>query len=112
VVDVDSGQALKIVREGKAVWADLASPITGEGQSARLRVTSKVSDPRYRVESGLAVFEWTVAEPRATILLPAGWDVASVSVMSTVVQTDGRVAIQIFNGNPGPLRVAVRAVKR
>ena len=113
VTDVDTGRILKQVREGKSVVAELVTPITADGQNARLRVERRITDPGYRAVSSLLSCEWTLAEPRCTILLPAGWDVAAVSVMSTAAtQPDGRVAIQIYNGNPGPLPVTIRAVKR
>lgn len=113
VIDVDTGQPLKVSRAGKGAVIELSTPLTADGQSARLRIAGTVSEPGYRLESGALVWEWTLAEPRTTILLPSGWDVAAVSVMATVAtQPDGRVAIQIYNGNPDPLRVTVRAVKR
>ena len=113
VKDVDTGQPLKLSRNGKTAFAELVTPITADGQSARLRITGTVSEPRYRVENGVMVWECTIGEPRSTILLPAGWDVAAVSVTATVTaQSDGRTAIQIYNGNAEPLPVTIRAVKR
>lgn len=113
VTDVDTGQPLKVSRSGKQVFVELSTPLTADEQSARLRIAGTLSEPGYRLENGTLVWECTLGEPRNTVLLPSGWDVAAVSVMATVAtQPDGRVALQIYNGNPGPLRVTVRAVKR
>jgi hypothetical protein len=50
---------------------------------------------------------------RAIVLLPAGWDVAAVSVPATITaQSDGHIAIQIHNGNPESRSVTIRAAKR
>jgi hypothetical protein len=47
------------------------------------------------------------------VLLPGGWDVASVSVPATVsTQQHGRVAIQIYNSSAEALAVTLRAAKR
>ena len=113
VTDVDSGQRLKVSRSGKQAFFELSTPLTADGQSARLRIAGKISEPGYRLENGALIWECTLGEPRNTVLLPSGWDVAAVSVMATAAtQPDSRVAIQIYNGNPDPLRVTVRAVKR
>jgi hypothetical protein len=59
--------------------------------------------------------DWTATTgaARTLVILPAGWDVASVSIPATVTaQSDGRVGIQIYNGSPGAITVTIRAAKR
>jgi hypothetical protein len=113
VTDVDTGQSLPIQRQGKKASVALIVPITTTAQSARLRITGTVTDPKYRVDGQTLLWDCTIAEPRSVVLLPAGWDVAAVSVPATsATQPDGRVAIQIYNGTTVPLPVTIRAHRR
>jgi hypothetical protein len=114
VVDVDSGEAVKVTQEKGATFAALASSIAKSTQSARLRVTGTLTDPAYTVTDGQLAWEQTLPTPRNTVLLPTGWEVTSVSVPATVsTQADGRVVIQVYDGRPGDgVRVTVRAMQR
>ena len=112
VVDVDTGAKLELTagREGRV--ARLLQPITGPGETARLRLTGMMRN-RYTVADGQ--FNWTtrVDEPRATFVMPPTFDVAAVSVPATVTsQQDGRVVVQIYSGAEVPLSVTIRGVKR
>jgi hypothetical protein len=113
IIDVDTGEALK-TEQKSATFATLATAIAKPSQSARVRVTGTLADPGYTVADGLLAWAQTLRTPRSTIVLPSGWEVASVSVPCTVsTQTDGRVAIQIFDGRPDDgVHVAIRASKR
>jgi hypothetical protein len=112
VTDVDSGLPLTVSRRGTRTVAVLKTHIF-QGGSARLRVTGPM-----RAESVIRTgdtLEWTgmPVTARLFVLLPAGWDVLSVSVPATVAtQSDGRVGIQIYNQPPLLSKVSIRAVKR
>ena len=88
-------------------------PIAKPSQSARLRVTGTLTDAAYTVADGQLAWEQTLRTPRNTIVLPAGWQVTTVSVPATVsTQADGRVVIQVFDGRPDEgVQVAIRATK-
>jgi hypothetical protein len=114
VVDVDTGEAVKVTQEKGAAFASLAIPIARPSQSARLRLTGTLTDPAYTILDGQLAWEQTVRAPRGTILLPPGWEVTSVSAPATVsTQPDGRVVIQIYNGRTDEgVRVAIRATRK
>ena len=111
VTDVDSGQPLALRPSAGGLSAEL--PAAGAATvSARIRISGKLKTGPVAEGPG---FSWTrtIDEPRATILLPAGFDVQSVSVPATVTaQPDGRLVIQIYNGARVPLPVTIRAAKR
>jgi hypothetical protein len=112
VTDVDAGQALQVSRRGDQAVAKLMVPVTAPDQTARLRIAGNM---RGNLRMLPNAFEWecTISGARAVVLLPGGWEVAAVSVPATVTtQPDGRVAIQIYNPDPGVRRVTLRAAKR
>ena len=113
VTDVDTGEAVKLTQEKGATFAALAVPIAKPSQSARIRVTGTLTDAGYTVADGQLAWEQTLRTPRSTIVLPAGWQVTTVSVPATVsTQADGRVVIQVFDGRPDEgVQVAIRATK-
>jgi hypothetical protein len=113
VVDADTGKPLKTIGRGQQAIAMLADPVGGADASARLRVTGLMTGARIGTSGGYSQFELTINAARAVVLLPGGWDVASVSVPATVsTQQDGRVAIQIYNSSAEALAVTLRAAKR
>jgi len=114
VTDVDTGEALKTTTERGATFAALATPIAKPSQSARLRLTGTLTEPGYTVVDGELAWEQRLRTPRSTILLPAGYEVTTVSVPATVsTQADGRVVIQVFDGRPDDgVMVQIRATKR
>ncbi|MEO7271585.1 MAG: hypothetical protein ABIX28_09055, partial [Vicinamibacterales bacterium] len=73
-----------------------------------------LTEPGYTIVDGQLAWEQTLRTPRSTILLPAGYEVTSVSVPATIsTQADGRVVIQVFDGRPDEgVRVAVRGTQR
>lgn len=113
-IDVDTGKPMKTVKDGSSAYAELETPIAGDQQSARIRVSGTVKDTQYTATGSQLAWERTLREPRNTIILPAGWDVTAVSVPATVMtQQDGRVVVQIYSPRPGDaLKVAIRATKR
>jgi hypothetical protein len=113
VTDMDTGQPLEVVTDANGRAAVLATSIVNPSQSAHLRVSGVEQDSTYRTEGGQLFWEKTLHEPRATILLPAGWDVMAVSTPATISTTrEGRVAIQVYNPRPEPATISVRAGRR
>jgi hypothetical protein len=128
VVDLDTAHALTIVPAVKArtaatprtsgtqvaaVFARLEVPITDDKQSAHLGITGTLSDAAYRVDGGDLVFERELHGLRNTILLPAGWDVSSVSQSGTIGVSDGRAFVSLINLNAeNHYTVRIRARKR
>jgi hypothetical protein len=113
VTDLDTAKPLATVKQGRATMVKLEVPIVEERQSAHLKVGGKLTDPGYKISNGSLVFERTVKGLRNTVLLPAGWDVTSVSQSGTVGMYQGRVFIAFVNLNAeNGYRVAVTARKR
>jgi hypothetical protein len=111
-IDVDSGQRLTLRHTAAGGLSAELPGGTAATVSARIRVSGKLKTPPVAQGTG---FSWTrtIGEPRATILLPAGFDVQSVSVPATVTaQPDGRVVIQVYNGALMPMPVTIAAAKR
>ncbi|HEX5069816.1 MAG TPA: hypothetical protein VFV78_06330 [Vicinamibacterales bacterium] len=112
VTDMDTGKPLMAAPSGSTWSVALASPITNDRQSAHIRIAGREIDAKYRIEGGQLAWQLAMMEPRATVLLPAGWEPTAVSVPATVATgRDGRVAIQLYNGRVDPLVVDIRAVR-
>lgn len=110
--DMDTGKLLQAVRRGETWAIDLAAPIANDKQSAHIRLTGTLVDSGYSLQAGQLAWSMTIVEPRATALLPAGWEPTAISAPTTVTTgRDGRVAIQIYNGRVDPLVVNIRAVR-
>ena len=114
VTDVDTGDALKTEQDKGGTFAVLAAPITKPGLTARVRVAGTLTDPAYAVANGELAWAQTTKTPRTTVLLPATWEVTSVSVPATVsTQPDGRVVVQVYDGRADDgLPIAIRAVQK
>lgn len=98
VIDLDTAQPLKPAKEGREMIAKLDVPIVNERQSARLKVSGGVADPAaYGMTKGTLRFQRTVTGLRNTILLPAGWEVASVSQPCTLGTYQGRAFVALVN---------------
>ncbi len=83
VTDVDSGERLTLRQSARGGSAALPSGGADPTLSARIRVTGTLKDGLAAAASGLS-WTRTIDEPRATILLPPGFDVQAVSVPATV----------------------------
>ena len=112
VTDMDTGKPL-VAADRAGTWTiDLATPIARDTESAHLSITGRDQDPAFRIDAGALVWQKTLAEPRVTILLPAGWEVAVISTPATVTTArDGRVAIQLYNPRVEPATMVLRAVR-
>ena len=98
VIDLDTAKPLT-TSAGKATTVALAVPIENEMQSAHLRVTGKLVDANYKAVNGTLTFSRTMKGLRNTVLLPAGWEVASASQSGTMGVYQGRAFIAFINLN-------------
>ncbi len=97
VIDLDTAQPLELQKKGREAHAKLQVPIVNDRQSARLKVGGILVDPAYGVVNGSLRFQRTVTGLRNTILLPAGWEVASVSQPCTLGTYQGRAFVALVN---------------
>src|SRR5207249_944640 len=100
-------------KKGSATVVKLEVPITDDRQSAHLQVDGKLEDANYKTINGSLVFDRTIKGLRNTILLPAGWEVASVSQSGTIGVYQGRQFVALINLNAeNSYRVVVTARKK
>lgn len=113
VIDLDTAKPLPTSGSGAATTVTLELPIVNDRQSAHLEVTGTLSDPGYGTTDGTLKFDRTVKGLRNTILLPEGWEVASVSQAATIGVHEGRVFIALIDLNAeNEYRVVVTAKRR
>jgi hypothetical protein len=113
VIDLDTARPLSTAKSGGATIVKLEVPITEDKQSAHLKVTGVLDDAAYKIANGVLTFDRTVKGLRNTILLPAGWEVASVSQSGTVGVYQGRVFVALVNLNAeNSYRVVITARKK
>lgn len=100
VVDLDTAKVLTPSRQGADMSVPIDVPIVNDRQSVHLRLTGTVNDGTYRVVNGELTFSRTLHGLRNTVLLPEGWDVASVSQSGTIGRTaQGRAFVSLINLN-------------
>jgi hypothetical protein len=99
VTDLDTAKVLPTTRSGNTTTAALDVPIENDRQSAHLRLTGTLVDPAYTVERGDLVFARTMKGLRNTVLLPAGYEVSSVSQPATIGIHEGRIFVALINLN-------------
>jgi hypothetical protein len=110
VVDLDTAKSLTPVKDGNVMAVKLEVPIVDDRQSAHLRITGTLKDPAFKVVDGDLVFERTLHGLRNTILLPAGWEVSSVSQSGTIGTARGRAFVSLINLNAeNNYKVTIRA---
>ncbi len=111
VVDLDSATPLTLSQTGGAPRVRWSSPLASD-QTAHVRVTATLVDPAFAAEA--VVLRWTRAltEPRATIMLPAGWELLSLDVPATVTRQGDRVVVLVVNNRPDVVTMTLRAVRR
>jgi hypothetical protein len=113
VLDLDTAAHLATTRDGGGTVAKLETPIASEHQSAHLQVTGTVDDASYSLLGDELVFDRVVRGLRNTVLLPAGWEIASVSQAGTIGVHQGRAFVAFVNLNAeNTCRVDVRARRR
>ena len=111
VVDLDTAKPLTVVKAAGQTFAKLEVPITGDKQSAHLKITGTISETGYLISNGGIVFHRTLKGLRNTIVLPKGWDVSGVSESGTIgTDRSGRVFVALVNLNAAnSYTVTVRA---
>ena len=113
-VDMDTGEALKVTRGApRHSPSVMFAPARGEKiASAQIRVSNTFRDAELTVGSGHLEWRRTVFGPRATIVLPAGYELAHVTVPATIgTLPDGRVYLQLVNNRAGTtVQIVLRAV--
>jgi len=109
VVDLDTAKPLRVAdsevydkfgkrQVQKAVALDV--PITNDKQSAHLKITGVLADRSYKIDNGALVFRHLMKGLRNTIVLPKGWEVASVSQSGTIgTDRNGREFVALVNLN-------------
>jgi hypothetical protein len=90
----------------------LARPVPVHGQ-ARVIILKTYKDPKsYFVEGGGIVFNRPLGIKRNKIVLPAGYEVAGLSVPSQILtEPDGRIAISFLHAGVGEAPLVIHAVK-
>ncbi|MFN2316026.1 MAG: hypothetical protein ABR602_05025 [Gemmatimonadales bacterium] len=96
--------------DGRYIEVDLARPVPAGG-GARVRIDKTYTDTAsYRVEAGGIVFTRSLGIARNGVVLPAGYELASVNVPSQVnVEADGRIRVSFMNVERQSLTYTVRA---
>jgi hypothetical protein len=114
VVDLDTAKPLTPVRERGGSYVKLDVPIENDRQSAHLKITGTLKASGYNLMRDGLIFSRVVKGLRNTVVLPAGWDVASVSQAATIgTDRNGRVFVALINLNAeNSYRVVVRAARR
>lgn len=112
VIDLDTAKPLNTVTKGKSVMVRLDEPIVNDKQSAHLKVTGPLTDKTYATNNGVLHFDREMRGLRNTILLPAGWEISSVSQSGTMGMYQGRAFVALVNLNSeNAYRVAITATK-
>lgn len=112
-IDLDTAKPFELSESKGKKLAKLEVPITDEKQSAHIKLTGTLDDSAYTVKNGDLVFDRTVHGLRNTILLPAGWEVASVSQSGTVGTYQGRAFVALINLNAeNEYRVTIHGRKK
>lgn len=115
--DMDTGQPLGVIPPTQRARSASArvKPAEGERQlkTAQVRVTGTLRERADIRPSGL-VWSRNIAETRATIVLPKGFEIQHVNVPATAgTLPDGRMFLNVVNNRPGSvLRVELRATRR
>jgi len=113
VIDLDTAKALIPIKSGTATVVKLDVPIANDKQSARIKITGMLKDAGYKVENGELVFDRTMQGLRNTVLLPEGWEVATVSESGTIGMYRGRAFVAFINlSAANNYKVVIRARKR
>jgi hypothetical protein len=90
----------------------LARPVPEHGQG-RLLILKTYKDPKsYYLDGKTLVFNRPLGVKRNKVVLPAGYEVAGLTVPSQILtEKDGRIAISFLHPEAGEAPLALRAVK-
>ncbi len=99
VTDLDTAKPLGTLTRGGTTVVNLSVPIENDKQSVHLQVDGVLEDAEYKAVNGTLMFKQPMKGLRNTILLPQGWEVASVSQSGTIGIYQGRVFVALLNLN-------------
>jgi hypothetical protein len=90
----------------------LARPVPVNGQG-RVVILKTYKDPKsYYLEGDTLVFNRPLGIKRNKVILPAGYEVVSVTVPSQILtESDGRISISFLHQEAGDAPLVVRAIK-
>jgi hypothetical protein len=112
VIDLDTAAEFAPTKTGSATVVKLDVPIVSDKQSAHIKIAGTLNDPGYKLENGELVFDRTLHGLRNTILLPEGWEAASVFQSGTIGIYRGRIFVAFVNINAeNAYRVTIRATR-
>ncbi|HKS76157.1 MAG TPA: hypothetical protein VJQ82_23295 [Terriglobales bacterium] len=85
-----------------------------QGQSLRLRISETYTAPQsYGMKDDELVFDRSLGRARNAVVLPDGWYLTASSIPATVTQMpDGRIRLDLWNGQTAPIDVLVKAKRR
>jgi hypothetical protein len=88
----------------------LARPVPKDGET-RLLILKTYRDPKtYYAEGDAIVFSRSLSIRRNSVVLPAGYEIVSLSVPSQVLpEADGRLAVSFMNSGPTEVPFVVKA---
>jgi hypothetical protein len=113
VIDLDTAKVFSPTKDGGSTSIALDVPVVDDKQSAHLKLTGTLNDAAYQRANGGLVFDRTLKGLRNTILLPAGYEVSSVSQSGTIGTYQGRAFVALINLNSeNDYRVVIHARKR
>lgn len=105
-----AGGVTNATPESRYIAVTLARPVPEDGGS-RIRIDKTYEDPKsYYADGDGIVFDRSLGIKRNTVVLPAGYRLATVNVPVQVVQqADGRIAVSFWNASPVPMPLVIRA---
>lgn len=113
VVDLDTAHPLTVSGTGASAKVKLELPITSEKQSSHLEVSGVLTDASYKLDGNTLTFDRPMKGLRNTVLLPAGYEVTSVSQSATIGIYQDRVFVALVNLNAeNSYRVKITAAKK
>jgi hypothetical protein len=113
VIDLDTAKEFTPSRAGTSTVVKLDVPILSDKQSVHLKIAGTLNDPGYKLENGDLIFDRTLRGLRNTVLLPEGWEVASLFQSGTIGMYRGRTFIAFVNINAeNAYQVTIRATRR
>lgn len=90
----------------------LARPVPVNGQGRLVIIKTYEDRKSYYPDGTTIVFDRSLGIRRNKVVLPAGYEVVSLSIPSQIItEADGRIAVSFVNGTEGPAPLVLRAAK-
>ncbi|HKQ16883.1 MAG TPA: hypothetical protein VJT80_25930 [Steroidobacteraceae bacterium] len=90
----------------------LARPVPTNGQGRMVIIKTYEDAKSYHLEGNTIVFDRPLGVRRNKVVLPAGYEVVSLTVPSQLLtESDGRISISFMNNSGAPAPVVLRATK-